>query len=210
MKYKLSASIGAMAVALTGVAKAQVDTITVTAQKREENVQDVPIAISAFDGQSLQERAITSVAGLSNITPNVSLDGGTPFSGDPAVISAYIRGIGQNDFNLAFEPGVAFYVDDQYYALLAGSVFDLLDIERVEVLRSPVVRETDPLYEPVARFIADHGLVLAARESFPDGEWMWAEVEVSVYVPPAVRNGVLAGTDLSMPWHTPAALTVSQ
>lgn len=84
------------------------------------------------------------------------------------------------------------------------------DAERVEVLRSPVVRETDPLYEPVARFIADHGLVLAARESFPDGEWMWAEVEVSVYVPPAVRNGVLAGTELSVPWHTPAALSVSQ
>lgn len=75
------------------------------------------------------------------------------------------------------------------------------DRERVEVLRSPVVRETDPVYEPVARFIADHGLVLAARETFPDGEWMWAEVEVSVYVPPAVRNGVLAGTELSVPWH---------
>ncbi len=123
--------------ALTGVAKAQVDTITVTAQKREENVQDVPIAISAFDGQSLQERAVTSVAGLSNITPNVSLDGGTPFSGDPAVISAYIRGIGANDFAFNIDPGVGVYLDGVYLARSIGANQDLLDVERVEVLKGP-------------------------------------------------------------------------
>ena len=137
MKYKLSTSIGAMAVALTTVAYAQVDTITVTAQKREENVQDVPIAVSAFDGNMLKERAVTSVAGLSNITPNVSLDAGTPFSGDTAVISAYIRGIGANDFAFNIDPGVGVYLDGVYLARSIGANQDLLDVERIEVLKGP-------------------------------------------------------------------------
>ena len=75
------------------------------------------------------------------------------------------------------------------------------DAERVEVLRSPLVREESSRYEPVRRFIAEHRLVLAAQETFEDADWMFGEVEVSVYVPPAVRNGVLAGTELSLPWH---------
>jgi hypothetical protein len=75
------------------------------------------------------------------------------------------------------------------------------DTERVEVLRSPLVREEHSMYEPVRRFIAEHGLVLAAQQTFEDDEWMFGKVEVSVYVPPAVRIGVLAGTELSLPWH---------
>ncbi|UXA20989.1 hypothetical protein KXD98_23590 [Mycobacterium sp. SMC-4] len=75
------------------------------------------------------------------------------------------------------------------------------DSDRVEVLRSPLVRETDPSYEPVRRFIADHGLVLAAQQSFPDESFMFGSVEVSVFVPPAARDGVLAGAALSLPWH---------
>ena len=63
--------------------------IVVTAQKRAENVQDVPIAISAFTASALQERAVASVASLSNIAPNVTLDAGTPFSGSSSVLSAY-------------------------------------------------------------------------------------------------------------------------
>src|SRR3546814_15413273 len=71
--------------------------ILVTAQKRAENVQDVPIAISAFTAEALQERAVGSVAQLSAIAPNVNLAAGTPFSGSPSVLSAYIRGIGSED-----------------------------------------------------------------------------------------------------------------
>ena len=62
-----------------------IEQIVVTAQKRAENVQDVPIAISAFTAGALQERAVTSVASLSNIAPNVTLDAGTPFSGSSQV-----------------------------------------------------------------------------------------------------------------------------
>lgn len=111
--------------------------IVVTAQKRAENVQDVPIAISAFTAASLQERAVTSVAQLSAIAPNVNLDAGTPFSGSPSVLSAYIRGIGSDDFAFNIDPGVGIYLDGVYLARTVGANQDLMDVERIEVLKGP-------------------------------------------------------------------------
>jgi iron complex outermembrane recepter protein len=111
--------------------------IVVTAQKRVENVQDVPIAISAFTADALSERAVTSVASLSNIAPNVTLDAGTPFSGSSAVLSAYIRGIGANDFAFNIDPGVGIYLDGVYLARSVGANQELPDVERVEVLKGP-------------------------------------------------------------------------
>lgn len=111
--------------------------IVVTAQKRAENVQDVPISISAFTASALQERAVTSVASLSNIAPNVTLDAGTPFSGSSSVLSAYIRGIGANDFAFNIDPGVGIYLDGVYLARSVGANQELPDVERVEVLKGP-------------------------------------------------------------------------
>lgn len=111
--------------------------IVVTAQKRSENVQDVPIAISAFSADALSERAVTSVASLSNLAPNVTLDAGTPFSGSSAVLSAYIRGIGANDFAFNIDPGVGIYLDGVYLARSVGANQELPDVERVEVLKGP-------------------------------------------------------------------------
>lgn len=64
--------------------------------------------------------------------------------------------------------------------------------DRFEVLRSPLVEITDEMYSPVGQFIADHGLVLAARETFEDHRWMRGTVEMSVYTPPAARNASYA------------------
>ncbi len=111
--------------------------IVVTAQKRAENVQDVPIAISAFTSEALTERSVTSVASLSNLAPNVTLDAGTPFSGSTAVLSAYIRGIGANDFAFNIDPGVGIYLDGVYLARSVGANQDLPDVERIEVLKGP-------------------------------------------------------------------------
>jgi iron complex outermembrane recepter protein len=111
--------------------------IVVTAQKRSENVQDVPIAISAFTAEALSERAVTSVASISNIAPNVVLDAGTPFSGSSSVISAFIRGIGANDFAFNIDPGVGIYLDGVYLARSVGANQDLPDVERIEVLKGP-------------------------------------------------------------------------
>lgn len=111
--------------------------IVVTAQRRQENVQDVPIAISAFTAEALQERAITSVSSLAAIAPNVNLDGGTPFSGSASVLSATIRGIGSDDFAFNIDPGVGVYLDGVYLARTVGANQDLPDVERIEVLKGP-------------------------------------------------------------------------
>lgn len=111
--------------------------IEVTAQKRVEDAQDVPIAISAFTSTTLQDRNISTVQGLSNLTPNVSLDAGSPFSGSSSVLSAYIRGVGQDDFAFNLDPGVGVYIDGVYLARTVGANSDLLDVERIEILRGP-------------------------------------------------------------------------
>jgi iron complex outermembrane receptor protein len=111
--------------------------ITVTAQKRTENLQQVPIAISAFSAEALQQKAITSVDQLSKLSPNVNLDAGTPFSGSDTVLSAYIRGIGQDDFAFNLDPGVGVYVDGVYLARSVGANTTMLDVDRVEILKGP-------------------------------------------------------------------------
>ena len=111
--------------------------IVVTAQKRAENVQDVPIAISAFTASALEERAVGDVANLSGITPNVTLDASTPFSGSSAVLGASIRGIGSADFAFNIDPAVGVYLDGVYLGRSIGANQDLLDVDRIEVLKGP-------------------------------------------------------------------------
>jgi iron complex outermembrane receptor protein len=111
--------------------------VVVTAQKRVENVQDVPISITAFSAEALANRGVSEIASIGNLVPNVTLDAGTPFSGSSSVLSAYIRGIGQNDFAFNLDPGVGVYLDGVYLARSVGANQDLLDIERIEILKGP-------------------------------------------------------------------------
>lgn len=109
--------------------------VTVTAQFREQSVQDTPLAITAISADMLESRNQTNIAEITNQAPNVTLKpNGAAFG--PS-LGASIRGVGQFDFNPALEPGVGMYVDDVYYATLTGSILDLLDLERVEILRGP-------------------------------------------------------------------------
>ena len=132
----IAASALSMAPA-AALAQSVIEEVVVTAQKRSENLQDVPITISAFTANALQERAVGNVAQLSNLAPNVTLDGGTPFSGSPAVLSAFVRGIGSDDFAFNIDPGVGIYVDGVYLARTVGANQDLLDVERIEILKGP-------------------------------------------------------------------------
>lgn len=109
--------------------------IVVTAQFREQNVQDTPLAITAITAEMLEARSQNSVVDIAAQAPSVTLKSGGGIFGPS--LQAYIRGIGQYDNNLGYEPGVGLYVDDVYYSTLSGSVLDLLDLERVEVLRGP-------------------------------------------------------------------------
>lgn len=111
--------------------------IVVTAQKRAENVQQVPISISALGAQALKERQLTDVAAIANVAPSVNLDAGTPFSGSTSVLGAFIRGIGQNDFAINVDPGVGIYLDGVYLARTVGANLDLPDVERIEILKGP-------------------------------------------------------------------------
>jgi iron complex outermembrane receptor protein len=109
--------------------------VTVTAQFREQSVQDTPLSITALSGDMLESRSQTNLSEVANQAPNVTLKPqGAAFG--PS-LGASIRGVGQFDFNPALEPGVGLYVDDVYFATLTGSILDLLDLDRVEILRGP-------------------------------------------------------------------------
>ena len=109
--------------------------IVVTAQFRSQKLQDTPLSITAVDASLLASRNQTDISQIAAQAPNVQL---TQMGGAfGSSMAAYVRGIGQYDFNPAYEPGVGIYVDDVYYASLTGSVMDLLDLDRVEVLRGP-------------------------------------------------------------------------
>jgi iron complex outermembrane receptor protein len=125
--------------ATTNTAAAQENTgleeVVVTAQFRHENLQDVPLAITAVNAAMMEARGQTSLHDLGQQAPNVQLveTGGAFGPG----MTASIRGIGQADFDPAFAPGVGIYIDDVYYTSLTGSNFSLLDLDRVEILRGP-------------------------------------------------------------------------
>jgi iron complex outermembrane recepter protein len=110
--------------------------IVVTAEYRAEKLQETPLAITALSGSSLTERGIDNLAEITKAVPNLTLYQANAAYGK--TMAATIRGIGQGDFNFASaEQGVGIYVDDVYFANTFGSMFDLLDVDRVEVLRGP-------------------------------------------------------------------------
>jgi outer membrane receptor protein involved in Fe transport len=111
--------------------------VVVTAERRSQNVQQVPIAVTAFTAESLQSRALGDIHSLAMLTPGVNLDAGAPFSGDSSVLSASIRGIGQDDFAFNLNPGVGVYLDGVYLARTIGANQNLLDVDRVEILKGP-------------------------------------------------------------------------
>src|SRR5690606_16626278 len=102
---------------------------------REERLQDTPIAITAVTAQDIETRAFTTAYEVGYMIPNASLRPAQAAFGNS--MTAFIRGIGQNDFDFAFEPGVGIYIDDVYHPFTLGSQMELLDLERVEVLRGP-------------------------------------------------------------------------
>ena len=111
--------------------------VVVTARKREESLQDTPVSITAFSGAALEARHIERLDGIAAATPNLVIDPSANFSGSSAAASVFMRGIGQVDFTLTTEPGVGIYLDGVYVATSIGSILDLVDVERVEVLRGP-------------------------------------------------------------------------
>lgn len=110
--------------------------IIVTAQFKNQSLQEAPLAITAIDSALMEARSQTNVAELAQRAPGVQFSAGGQ-GGGAQTAAVTIRGIGQNDFQFPNEPGVGIYIDDVYYGITLGGAFDLVDLDRVEILRGP-------------------------------------------------------------------------
>ncbi|MEL6360681.1 MAG: TonB-dependent receptor [Pseudomonadota bacterium] len=110
------------------------DEIIVSARRRDESLQDVPIAVSAFSGEQLQATGVVDLTDIEAITPNVTLE---TSRGTNNTLTAFIRGVGQQDPVAGFEAGVGIYIDDVYLNRPQAALLDVFEVERIEVLRGP-------------------------------------------------------------------------
>lgn len=110
------------------------DAIQVTARKREETLQEVPVAVTAFTAESLDKLNVRDLGDLDALVPNLTIYAAR---GSSSTVTAYLRGVGQSDPLWGVDPGVGIYLDDVYIARPQGALLDVFDVERVEVLRGP-------------------------------------------------------------------------
>ena len=108
--------------------------IVVTARRTEERLQRVPASVSAFNERALDRIQAEDTTGLQGAVPNLNIVQGR---GSSNATNIYIRGIGQPDALQTFDPAVGVYVDDVYLSRIRGNQLDLLDVDRIEVLRGP-------------------------------------------------------------------------
>ena len=133
-------AIGGMFLGMAPVSIAQDDDslyeeITVTATKRSQSIYEVPIAVSAFDGDKLAKQGIVEVLDIGKFVPNMNVTGFS--AGHVSSVNVFIRGIGIQDHLIAVDPGVSISVDGVYLGRQVGQNWSLSNIERVEVLRGP-------------------------------------------------------------------------
>jgi iron complex outermembrane receptor protein len=124
----------ALAQSADEAAEADDGAIVVTARRREENLIDVPIAITAISGDQLAAQGALDITALAETVPNVTLE---PSRATNSTLTAFIRGVGQQDPVSGFEQGVGIYLDDVYLNRPQGAIIDVYDVERIEVLRGP-------------------------------------------------------------------------
>ena len=145
LRAGLSAAALIVASAATGVQAQQadaaaessndtLDTIVVTAQRRSESVQTVPIAITAFSSETLSNRGIATPLQMVNYVPNLF---GANNTGLGSANTYYIRGLGNTESIASFDPPVGTYIDDIYMSRQNGNNFSFFDVDRIEVLRGP-------------------------------------------------------------------------
>ena len=116
---------------------ADFEEVVVTARRKEENMQTVPVSVTTFDAEEF-----TEIRGAQNLTdvsiaPNVDITNGAGFSGLTGAPTIFIRGIGQSDFIAVNDPAVGVYLDGVYISRSVGSLLELTDFERIEVVRGP-------------------------------------------------------------------------
>ncbi|MBL0916368.1 MAG: Plug domain-containing protein, partial [Sphingopyxis sp.] len=110
------------------------DEIIVTARRRDERLIDVPVAITAYSGEALEKAGAIDITEIGQTTPNTTLE---VSRGSNSTLTAFIRGVGQQDPVSGFEQGVGLYLDDVYLNRPQAAVLDIYDVERIEILRGP-------------------------------------------------------------------------
>ncbi len=110
------------------------DDVKVTARRVEESIQDIPVAVTSFSREDLEDAQADNLDSLNGAVPNMNLVQGR---GSATSANIYIRGIGQPDALQTFDPGVGVYVDGVYLSRIQGALMSLHDVERIEVLRGP-------------------------------------------------------------------------
>lgn len=118
----------------TATSELKLERIEVTARRTVENLQRVPVAVTSIGESDLLQRGISTIVEIQQFSPNTTLQ---QSRGTNSTLTAFIRGVGQEDPLWGYEPGVGIYIDDVYVARPQGAVLDILNIERVEVLRGP-------------------------------------------------------------------------
>jgi iron complex outermembrane receptor protein len=118
----------------TQAATASDQNIVVTARRRNELLLNVPVAVTAYTGEQLNRRGALDISDVAKTIPDVTLK---PSRGTNSTLTAFIRGVGQQDPVAGFEQGVGLYLDDVYLNRPQASLLDIYDVERIEVLRGP-------------------------------------------------------------------------
>lgn len=177
----------------TESSRAALDTIVVTAQKRSEDVQDVPMAVAALDGAALRNAGVTDAMELQTVVPSLTYNA-TGYMAQP-----YLRGIGTRQSTVGLEPSVATYIDDRYVARPFAAMFDLQDVERVEVLKGP----QSVLYGRNAA-----GGAIRAITKDPSAASVEIVGKVGDYS--ARRLGVIAGGPLTEAWRGQISASIEQ
>ncbi len=113
------------------------EAIVVTARRREEGLQDTPIAITVLSAAALERQGITSTTDLDKVAPNLQFHSYGTLTGNNSAAQVFIRGIGQTDATPAVDPGVGIYIDDVYMGRSVGGAMDFRDIANVQILRGP-------------------------------------------------------------------------
>jgi iron complex outermembrane receptor protein len=120
-----------------GKAEFGLEEVLVTARKVRENLQDTPIAVTAFAGDALDDRQVVDTAKLTQVVPNLQFANNAPLAGNNSSSAVFIRGIGQTDPTSTVDPGVGLYIDDVYIGQAVGGTMELRDIDSMQVLRGP-------------------------------------------------------------------------
>jgi iron complex outermembrane receptor protein len=132
--YAVSAQSGASAAQDEEAKATTLGAITVSARKREESLQDVPVAVTAFTADGLDKLDVQDLSDLDAFVPNLTVYAAR---GSSSTLTAYIRAVGQSDPLWGVDPGVGLYLDDVYIARPQGALLDVFDVQRIEVLRGP-------------------------------------------------------------------------